>query len=127
LGLAGHTAKQAINNQKINVMKVTTTILALCLICISFVGFAGNGESILAKKLNSRVKYPELASGNKVETSVFVQLSVNELGEIIIDKIECSDAEVTAAIAEQIRSIRLAPDTVFSGKTYRYKFVLKVQ
>jgi hypothetical protein len=56
-----------------------------------------------------------------------VQLHVNELGEVIIDTIECANAEVTAAIAEQITRIKLAPDTALAGKTYRYKFVLKVQ
>jgi len=102
-------------------------LLALCLVFVSFIGFAGNGESVLTRKINSKVKYPELASGEKVETSVFVQLSVNDLGEIVIDRIDCANEEVTAAIAEQIKSIKLTPDSAFAGKTYRYKFVLKVQ
>jgi len=108
-------------------MKINNSLLALFMICMSFAAFAGNGENVLTRKINSRVKYPELASGEKVETSVFVQLSVNDLGEIIIDRIECSNAEVTQAIAEQIKSIKLTPDTAFRGKTYRYNFVLKVQ
>jgi len=94
---------------------------------VSFASFAGNGENILTKKIHSKVKYPELASGKKVETIVIVKLSVNELGEIVINNIDCPNAEVRENIAEQIKKIKLLPDSVFQGKVYTYGFVLEVQ
>ena len=108
-------------------MKTTTFLTVLLALFFNFTSFAGNGERLLKKKIHSQIKYPELKSGEKVETEVYVQLSVNDLGELVIASIESANPEVTDAIRQQLRKISIAPDAELTGKTFYYKFLLKVQ
>ena len=89
--------------------------------------FAGNGESVFRKKVSRKICYPEHIE-KKVETEVYVQFTVQQNGEIVIDSIQSENEEIKVAIRDQIRQLEVAPtDTDVVGKTFRYRFLLKVQ
>ena len=127
LRAVGHTFKQAIKLKKNKVMKLQTIILAVSFLLIGATSFAGNGESIFRKKVNSKIKYPENVS-QKVDAEVYVQFTVLESGEIHIDSISSVSEEINEGIAEQIKALKVnASNTDVIGKTFRYKFLMKVQ
>lgn len=107
-------------------MKIYAIILMLIFFFASS-AFAGNGETLFRKKVSNKIAYPEQVS-EKVETEVFVEFTVKNSGEIVIDSISSENEEINAAIADQIRQLDVKPtDTDVIGKTFRYRFVLKVQ
>lgn len=107
-------------------MKIYVLIMML-IFSFSSTLFAGNGESVFRKKISNKISYPENVK-EKVETEVYVEFTVQETGEIVIDNISSESEEINAAIAEQILKLEVKPtDTDVIGKTFRYKFYLKVQ
>ncbi|ASS50056.1 MAG: hypothetical protein A3D31_10820 [Candidatus Fluviicola riflensis] len=123
----GHTFKHAIKLKKIKVMKLQTIILAVSFLLVGATSFAGNGESVFRKKVNSKIKYPENVS-QKVDVEVYVQFTVLESGEIQIDSISSESEEINKSIADQIKALKVsASNTDVIGKTFRYKFLMKVQ
>ncbi len=108
-------------------MKLQTLILAVSFLLIGATSFAGNGESVFRKKVNSKIKYPEHVS-QKVDAEVYVQFTVLQSGEIQIDSISSVSEEINNSIAEQIKALKVsASDKDVIGKTFRYKFLMKVQ
>jgi hypothetical protein len=108
-------------------MKIKSILVALSLFLAGTSVFAGNGERTLRKQLNQKIKYPEL-QGEKVETAVLVQFTIQEDGSIHIDSISSENAEVNDAIAKQLQELHVSPqDTDVIGKTFNYRIVLKVQ
>ncbi len=108
-------------------MRARAFILTLSLVLIGGVSFAGSGESAFRKKINKLIHYP-LSLKKKVETTVYVEFTVNDKHEIIIDSIECPDPEVCAAIAEQIKKIEIDRNNIdIVNKTFYYKFKLEVE
>ncbi|MDH4472568.1 MAG: hypothetical protein QE487_08150 [Fluviicola sp.] len=108
-------------------MKLQTIILAVSFLLIGATSFAGNGESIFRKKVNSKIKYPENIS-KKIDAEVYVQFTVLESGEIQIDSISSVSDEINKAIADQIKALKVnISNTDVIGKTFRYKFLMKVQ
>jgi hypothetical protein len=108
-------------------MKTTVILTLFSFLWLSTPSFAGNGETLFKKKVNSKIKYPEQIS-KKVETEVYVQFSVTEAGEIVIDSISSESEEINTAIAEQLKELKVsAEDKDVIGKTFYYRFLLKVQ
>ena len=108
-------------------MKLQTLILAVSFLLIGATSFAGNGESIFRKKVNSKIKYPENVS-EKVDAEVYVQFTVLQSGEIQIDSISSVSEEINQSIIEQIKALKVnTSNTDVIGKTFRYKFLMKVQ
>jgi len=108
-------------------MKLQTIILAVSFLLIGATSFAGNGESVFRKKVNSKIKYPENIT-QKVDAEVYVQFTVLESGEIHIDSISSVSEEINEGIADQIKALKVnASNTDVIGKTFRYKFLMKVQ
>ncbi len=108
-------------------MKAQKWILALSLVLVTSLSFAGNGENLLKKKVNRMVKYPELASAEKTNTEAIVQFTVSETGYLVVDKIDCPNAEIGESFKRQIEKIRVTPEADIVGKTYTYRFVVEVQ
>ena len=107
-------------------MRTRTILLALSLL-IGATTFAGNGEQLFKRKVRSKIFYPEV-KGEKVETEVYVQFTVQETGKIVIDSISSANEEINAKIARQIESIKVgALEKDVLGKTFYYRFLLKVQ
>lgn len=108
-------------------MKTKTLFLALSFLLAGATSFAGNGEQLFKKKINSHIQYPEV-KGEKMDTEVYVQFTVQESGAIVIDSISSGSAEISAAISEQIKALNVNPaDKDVIGKTFYYRFLLKVQ
>jgi hypothetical protein len=108
-------------------MYAKTLFLALAFLLTATFSFAGNGEQVFRKRVSKQIKYPEL-KGEKVETEVYVQFTVSESGEIVIDKIDSASDEINEAIAQQIKDLKVdATDSEVIGKTFYYRFLLKVQ
>lgn len=111
-----------------------TLITLACIIgfgCMSFSHAApytanGKGDNALSRLINSRIHYPTIAGGN-VEAIVTVNLTVREDGTLQINKISSTDERVVASIQNQLTQIRLKPGSEQTGKSYGYRFVLKVQ
>lgn len=108
-------------------MKTQKWILALTLVLLSTVSFAGNGERILKKKMNTMVKYPELAATEKSNTEAIVQFTVSETGYLVVGNIDCPNAEIAESFKRQIEKIHVKPEADIVGKTYTYRFVVEVQ
>lgn len=110
-----------------NAMKTKTIILAVAFLLTGTSLFAGNGEQVFRKKVSNQIKYPAL-KGEQVETEVYVQFTVQPSGEIVIDTIASESEEINAAIAQQIKELKVATtDSDVLGKTFYYRFLLKVQ
>lgn len=108
-------------------MYAKTLFLSLAFLLTGTFSFAGNGEQVFRQKVSKHIKYPEL-KGEKVETEVYVQFTVSESGEIVIDTIASASDEINRAIAQQIRDLKVdATDSEVIGKTFYYRFLLKVQ
>lgn len=108
-------------------MKAQKWILAFSLVLVTSLSFAGNGETLLKKKVNRLVKYPELASTEKANTAAVVQFTVSETGYLVVDKIDCPNAEIGESFKRQIEKIRVTPEADIVGKTFTYRFVVEVQ
>jgi hypothetical protein len=105
--------------------KIVLTAIAFLLTGTSL--FAGNGEQLFRKQVRSQIRYPEI-NGEKVETEVYVQFTVSAAGEIVIDTIASENEEINRAIAQQIKDLKIdAGDSEVLGKTFYYRFLLKVQ
>jgi hypothetical protein len=108
-------------------MKATVFITLFGFLFYTAPSFAGNGETVFRKKVSARVSYPEQVS-EKVETEVYVQFTVQESGEIVIDSISSESEEINAAIAKQLTELKVnSSDKEVIGKTFYYRFLLKVQ
>lgn len=109
-------------------MKTKTILLALSLLLAgTSISYAGNGEKLFRKKVSSHISYPEL-NGEKVETEVYVQFTVQANGEIVIDSISSSSEKINEAISQQLKDLKVNPaDKEVVGKTFYYRFLLKVQ
>lgn len=108
-------------------MKTKIVLTAFLLLLTGTSLFAGNGEQVFRKKISKQIRYPEL-KGEKVETEVYVQFTVQLSGEIVIDTIASASDEINRAIAQQIEDLKVDPaDSEVTGKTFYYRFLLKVQ
>jgi hypothetical protein len=108
-------------------MKTTTLITLFSFLFLAAPSHAGNGVQLFKKKVTAQIKYPEQVS-EKVETEVYVQFTVQESGEIVIDSISSESEEINAAIARQLTELKVnSSDKEVIGKTFYYRFLLKVQ
>jgi len=108
-------------------MKTKLVLLALSILGVGTQVFAGNGEQLFKKKVNNHISYPTL-KGEDVNAEVFVQFTVSEAGELVIDSISSESEEINAAIVKQLSRIKVDEcDAEVIGKTFKYRFVLKVQ
>lgn len=108
-------------------MKLQALILAISFLLAGTTVFAGNGESVFRKKVSSKIKYPENVS-EKIDAEVYVQFTVLQNGEIQIDSISSVSEEINKSVAAQIKALKVnASNTDVVGKTFRYKFLMKVQ
>jgi hypothetical protein len=108
-------------------MKTLSILLAAIVLTASSISFAGNGERILKKKISNAIKYPSLKSDEKVETTVTAWVKVDEEGKVKVTGMTAKTPEAASAIKEQLERISNVPSEELAGRTFVYKFVLKVQ
>lgn len=108
-------------------MKTKIIIAALAVFIGAGSFYAGNGETLFRRKVSSSIRYPELR-GEKVETEVFVQFTVQENGHITIDSVTSGNETIKESIVRQLEALKTSPnDKDVIGKTFYYRFVFKVQ
>ena len=104
----------------------TRIILTALLVLSGFATFAGNGETLIRKQLAENVMYIETAE--KTEVTVMVQFTIKEDGSIVIDEIASESEAVKQALIKEINELKIGQnDTDVLGKTFKYRFIVKIK
>ncbi|MCX6232079.1 MAG: hypothetical protein NTZ33_11100 [Bacteroidetes bacterium] len=88
---------------------------------------AGNDELSFKQTVVSKIVYPEFAKNQKLDADVFISLTVNEEGEIIINQSNSLNADLMEYVKTELKKIKVEKDNPVIGKTYIYKFVFKYE
>ncbi len=108
-------------------MRIGAIILALNLLLVGSATWAGNGEMAFRKKIKNSIHYPANVS-NKVETTVYVEFTVNENYEIQIETIDCEEEEIRLDISRQLMGMRIDKNNLdIVNKTFYFQFHLQVE
>jgi outer membrane biosynthesis protein TonB len=88
---------------------------------------AGNGESALAKKMRQHIIYPEHLLIKHIETEVNVTVKIDQDGTVLIQHIQSDSEEMNQSVRSQISTMNFSTYPELIGKTFRYRFIMKIQ
>lgn len=108
-------------------MKILSILFMAAALLVSTNSFAGNGERLLKKKVSNAVRYPSMNASEKAETTVTAWITVDENGSVKVTGMTTSSPAAASAIKKQLEKITHLPTEELIGKTFAYRFVLKVQ
>ncbi len=89
--------------------------------------FAGNGKSIVDRIMNRKISYPEALRAKGVEATVNVKVRVIAENQLEVVSIASENAEMTAAVKQQIERMKVNIPVSMIGQIYSYAFHFEVQ
>ena len=108
-------------------MKKTLLVSTLLLVGIA-ICFAGQPEpkdtqiAKLRKEIYQKVKYPTIASENKVEGDVWVSFKVDEKGKIIVQDSSSGEKSLQKDLLKQMKKMKISNDLFIPEEVYLMKF-----
>ncbi|GEM_PF-3625991 len=108
-------------------MKNSKTILIVLLVSISTFSIAGYGETHFKKKIENHIMYPTLKNDQKVNAKVHVEFTVNEKGEIMIDKINSTNNEINDYVVAKLHEFKVEKGNEVIGKSYKFNFSFEIE
>ncbi len=109
-------------------MKTKISIILFFVALFSFGNLYAKNDSLEFKQtIINKIKYPEFAMKDKLEADVWVKLTVNDIGKINIDQINCVDVLFLDYVKEEIQKIKIDLNNEFVNKPFYYRFTFKYQ
>lgn len=108
-------------------MKTKILVLVTLILMINLSLKAGKDELEFKQNLISQIKYPKFAEEKELEADVFISLTVNEKGEIVVNQMNSLYPEFMEYIKEELKMIKVSNNNEVIGKTYYFKFSFKYQ
>ncbi len=108
-------------------MKTKVLAILFIFLLVSVALKAENDELSFKQTVATQIKYPDFAKDQKLEADVYVSISINENGEIIVNQSNSISQEFMDYVKTELQKIKVSTDNEVIGKTFYFKFIFKYQ
>lgn len=109
-------------------MKAKIAYIVLVILILSIkVNYAGNDSLSFKQSIVNKITYPEFAMKDKLEAEVWVQFSIENNGQVVVNLINSVDVLFLEYVKSELQKLVIDSESELKGKTYFYKFTFKYQ
>ncbi|MFZ4411794.1 MAG: hypothetical protein ACOYOV_01830 [Bacteroidales bacterium] len=108
-------------------MKTKFLAILFIFLLVSVALKAENDELSFKQTVATQIKYPDFAKDQKLEADVYISISINENGEIIVNQSNSISQEFMDYVKTELQKIKVNTDNEVIGKTFYFKFIFKYQ
>jgi len=105
--------------------KFILTIAAAVLVIGSTFAITGGeptkANKVLQNKISEMIPYPDFAFEENIEVSVFAIVSLNENGDITVERISSTNQDMKNYVVTELSKIQLADESIEAGKQYKLR------
>jgi hypothetical protein len=76
----------------------------------------------VVKNLKLQIDYPDFAIENKIQGHVYVSFNLDQAGNIIIEEIHSTQAELKEYVIEELKKINIPQNDEYINLTYEMRF-----
>jgi len=103
---------------------ILTISAAVLLIGSTFATNGGepkNANKVIQSKISKMIPYPDFALEENLEVSVFAIVSLNENGDITVERISSANQDMKNYVVSELGKIQLEDENVVAGKQYKLR------